>query len=259
MRSLRSIAFNLYFYLNISIWMILSLPLLALPKGVLWRVIFAWSRGNIVALKWLAAIEVELRGLENLPNTPVIIAAKHQSAFETICLLHLFQRPAFILKKELMRIPLLGWYAAKLAMIPVDRKAGQKALRSMMASARSVLDDGRHIIIFPEGTRRVPGAKPAYKHGIIHLYRDLQIPVVPVALNSGLYWPRKGFGRHSGKIIVEFYPAIEIGLDGGTFFHRLQETIEQGSDRLLVEGARDVAKPPLSTETADRVTKITHT
>jgi 1-acyl-sn-glycerol-3-phosphate acyltransferase len=256
---LRSVAFNLFFYANITLWMLLSLPLLACPPSMLWQVTYAWSRLNIFALRRLVGTEVELRGLEHLPKTPVIFAAKHQSAFETISLLHLFQRPAFILKQELMRIPLLGWYAAKMAMIPVDRKAGQKALRSMMAAARDVLADGRQIIIFPEGTRQYPGAKPAYKHGIIHLYKELSVPVIPVALNSGLYWPRKGFSRFPGKIIVEFFPAIEVGLDGGTFFERLSATIEQGSDSLLVEATRGASPPPLSSEVAARIVDITHT
>jgi 1-acyl-sn-glycerol-3-phosphate acyltransferase len=255
---LRSFAFNTFFYLNISIWMIAILPTLLLERSVLWRSIYAWSRFNLTGLKYLAAIRVEVRGLENLPQTPVIVAAKHQSAFETIALLHLFQRPAFILKQELMRIPLFGWYATKTGMIPVDRKAGQRALRSMVASATRVLADGRQIIIFPEGTRRVPGAEAAYKHGIVGLYKALRVPVVPVALNSGLFWPRKGMLRFPGTIVVEFFPPIEPGLSGDVFFARMTETIERGSDDLLIVASQAVPPPPLSSEARSRIAEVTN-
>jgi 1-acyl-sn-glycerol-3-phosphate acyltransferase len=256
---LRSFAFNLYFYLNITVWMIAALPLLLLPRSILWRVVYAYSRLNFKALRWLAGIDVELRGLTNLPPQPVIVAAKHQSAFETIALLHLFDRPAFILKKELMRVPLLGWYASKLAMIPVDRRGGQKALRAMVVNARSVLAEGRQIIIFPEGTRRAPGAAPAYKHGIIHLYRELAVPVVPVALNSGLYWPRSGFFRFPGRIVVEFLPNMDAGIESSAFFERMTQSIEVASDGLFVEGLQTVPKPPLSSESLAKERGLTNT
>jgi len=239
---LRSVIFNVFFYASISIWMIVSIPLLLLPSAVLWQVVYLWSRTNVLGLRWLAGVRVELRGLDNLSQTPVIYAAKHQSAFETVSLLHLFERPAYILKQELMRIPLLGRFARKMQMIPIDRKAGQKALRLMMERAREVLGDGRQIIIFPEGTRRPPGAAPAYKHGIVHLYKELGVAVVPVALNSGLFWPRQGFARFPGKLVVEFLPAIEAGLDGRVFLERLTAVIEAASDRLLADEAS--RRPP---------------
>ena len=236
---LRSIAFNLYFYVNITLCLIVASPLLLLPGAVLWRVVASWSRLNLVMLKWLAGIDVELRGLEHLPDTPVIVASKHQSAWETVSLLHLFRRPAFVLKRELMWVPLFGWYAAH--------------------TARQVAADGRQIVIYPEGTRRAPGAQPAYKQGVAYLYRELGLPVVPVALNSGLYWPRRGFLRHPGTIVVEFLPAIEPGLEPQQFFQQLQDKIETATDRLLAEAARSVAPPPLSSEIRDRIAAITKT
>jgi len=254
---IRSIAFNLFFYINITLWMLVTAPFMLMPAPLLWRVIFAWSRLNLFALKWLAGIDVDVRGLHHIPATPAIFAIKHQSAFETIALLHLFRRPAFILKKELMRIPLFGWFAGKVEMIPVDRSAGQAALREMLASARAVLADGRQIIIFPEGTRRPPGAPAAYKHGIARLYSELAVPVVPVALNSGLYWPRKGLARFPGRIVVEFLPAIEPGLDGGIFFDRMRQAIEQRSDALLIEAAEAVPRPPLSSEAEAHIANLT--
>ncbi len=256
---LRSIAFNLYFYVNITLWLIVASPLLLLPGAVLWRVVASWSRLNLVMLKWLAGIDVELRGLEHLPDTPVIVASKHQSAWETVSLLHLFRRPAFVLKRELMWVPLFGWYAAHTGMIPVNRGKGLPVLRAMVAAARQVAADGRQIVIYPEGTRRAPGAQPAYKQGVAYLYRELGLPVVPIALNSGLYWPRRGFLRHPGTIVVEFLPAIEPGLEPQQFFQQLQDKIETATDRLLAEAARSVAPPPLSSEIRDRIAAITKT
>lgn len=259
MRALTSFAYNVFFYLMISLWMIAASPLLLMPARFLWRVFYAWGRFNVAALALIAGTKLEVRGRENLPDGAALIVAKHQSAFETISLFHFFRRPTYILKRELMRLPVFGWFITKMDMIPIDRKGGSKALRAMVDKARSVLDDGRHIIIFPEGTRRVPGAPPAYKHGVAHLYRELGVPVIPVALNSGLFWPRKSFWRHPGTIVVEFLPAIEPGLDNETFFKRLVSTIETQSDALLVEAATSVSPPPLSSETALRVATLTQT
>lgn len=259
MRALTSFAYNVYFYVMISLWMIVAAPLLLLPPRYLWGVFNAWGRFNVASLALIAGIRLEVRGRENLPDGAALIVAKHQSAFETISLFHFFRRPTYILKRELMRLPVFGWFITKMDMIPIDRKGGSKALRAMVEKARAVLDDGRHIIIFPEGTRRMPGAPPAYKHGVVHLYRDLGVPVVPVALNSGLFWPRKGFARHPGTIVVEFLPAIAPGLDNETFFQTLVSTIETHSDALLLEAATSVAPPPLSSETASRVAALTQT
>lgn len=232
---LRSLAFNVYFYLNITIWLILLIPAALMPPSVLWRMIGAWSWLNAFMLRHLAGTDVEFRGREHLPVGPAIIASKHQSAWETVCLLHVLDRPAFILKRELTRIPLFGWYVNRVGMIPVDRGKGHSALRDMVHRATEVAASGRQIIIYPEGTRRAPGAEPAYKYGVAQLYRQLDLPCVPVALNSGHFWPRRGFIRRPGRIVVEFLEPIPPGMDRDAFFRTLQERIETASSRLLAE------------------------
>ncbi|MDR3497216.1 MAG: lysophospholipid acyltransferase family protein [Ancalomicrobiaceae bacterium] len=232
---LRSLAFNVYFYVNLVLWLIVLIPFGLLPPARLWRMIAVWSRLNAFMLKHLAGTDVEFRGLENLPTGPAIIASKHQSAWETVCLLHFFDRPAFVLKRELTLIPLFGWYLARLAMIPVDRGKGHSALRDMVNRAEVVVATGRQIIIYPEGTRRPPTAEPAYKYGVTQLYRQLDIPCVPVALNSGSFWPRRGFIRRPGRIVVEFLSPIPPGMEREAFFKALQDGIETASDRLRRE------------------------
>ena len=256
---LRSLAFNLYFYINITVWLIVMLPLVLLPGPVMLQVVLAWSRLNLFMLKWVAGIELDVRGLEHLPKGPAIIASKHQSTWETVCVLQFFQRPAFILKKELMWVPLFGWYAAKTGMIPVDRGKGHAVLKAMVAAAAKVAAEGRQIIIYPEGTRKAPGAPAAFKHGIAALYRDLALPVVPVALNSGLYWPRRSLMLYPGRIVMEFLPPIAPGMDPSIFFQRLQSDIETASDRLIAEAARTASPPPLSSAARERIAGLTKT
>lgn len=183
-------------------------------------------------LRMICGITFTLRGEENIPRAGAIIACKHQSTWETLSLAHILPSPSFILKKELMRIPLLGWYMLKLGNLPIDRAGGGSTLRSMLRRACKLADDGRQIIIFPEGTRRVPGMSADYQRGIIALYRLLDVPCVPVALNSGLFWPPHVGPQRSGRITIEFLPAILPGLDGETFFSILQEEIEHKSNQL---------------------------
>src|SRR5690606_19631033 len=147
-----------------------------------------------------------------LPEGGAIIAAKHQSMFETFALFPLLDRPAFIMKQELARLPLWGWYATRAGMIAIERERGATTLRTLAGRVKAAVGEGRHVVICPEGTRRPPGAPPDYKGGIAHLYRITGAPVVPVALNSGLFWPRRQFLRHPGTIVIEFLPAIPPGL-----------------------------------------------
>lgn len=242
---LRSLAFNTAFYVNMIVWMILLAPTLLLPRDVLWRGIAVWSRVNLFLMRVLAGIDVEIRGLGNLPAGGALVASKHQSTFETLFLLHVFHRAAFILKRELTWIPVFGWYCSKTRMIPVDRKRGREALKDMTRRALAEMRAGRSILIYPEGTRRPPGAEPAYKFGVVHLYRETGMPLVPVALNSGLFWPRHQFLRHPGTIVVEILPPIMPGLDGDRVMPVLQEAIETASDRLLREALAAPNPPPL--------------
>jgi 1-acyl-sn-glycerol-3-phosphate acyltransferase len=242
---LRSLLFNCFFYVHTTIMLFALLPTEFLPKRALLAGVKSWTRVNRWALSAIGGVDVELRGLEHLPAGGVIIASKHQSTFETVALLDLFSDPTFVLKKELMSIPLFGWYAKKVEQIPVDRSAGRQALAQMTERAREEAAKGRQIVIYPEGTRRPAGAEPAYKHGVAHLYEHLDVPLVPVALNSGLFWPRHGFRRPPGTLVVEFLPPIPAGRDPEAAFATMREAIETATDRLIAEALAAPNPPPL--------------
>ena len=165
----------------------------------------------------------------------LIVASKHQSAWETFALLSLFDNPTFIIKRELKWIPIFGWFTIKGRMVPVDRGAGSQALTDMIERARIELSRGRQLVIFPEGTRRPPGAEPRYKYGVAHLYAAEGVPCVPVALNSGLFWPRRSLRRNPGTVVVEVLDPILPGLDKDVFLERLQDEIETATARLIAE------------------------
>jgi 1-acyl-sn-glycerol-3-phosphate acyltransferase len=233
---LRSLLFNVVFYLHISVRMAALLALLPFPRKTMVRAVQAWARDNLRLLKLIAGTKVEFRGLERLPLGAVLVAAKHQSTWETFALLTILDDPTFVLKRELMWVPLFGWLAAKAGMVPVNRGAGSSALADMNERARQEAARGRQIVIFPEGTRRPPGAEPAYKFGIAHLYGNLDIPCVPIALNSGLFWPRRRFIRRPGTIVAEILDPIPPGLPRKEFMDALQARIETAAARLLAEG-----------------------
>jgi 1-acyl-sn-glycerol-3-phosphate acyltransferase len=178
--------------------------------------------------------------LERIPPGGLIVAAKHQSAWETLALVPLFEDPTFILKRELMWIPLFGWYLAKARCVPIDRRAGSLALTKMNQRAREEAQSGRQILIFPEGTRKAPGARPAYKYGVAHLYENLGVPCLPIALNSGLYWPRRAVIRRPGTVRAEILEPIPPGMPRDAFFALLQSRIEASSNRLLAEGQAEL-------------------
>ncbi len=238
MRLLRSLLFQAAFYGTTTFYLLVFLPLLpVLSRKAMWRVgVMTWVATNTVLLRLIVGTRAEFRGVENIPDGPLLIAAKHQSAWETFALLPLFSDPAFILKKELMRIPVFGWFAAKQRMIPVDRAGGRSALADMVRTAAAETATGRQVLIFPEGTRRPPGAPPAYKPGIAFLYDQLKVPCLPVALNAGLYWPRRSLQHRPGTILVEFLPVLPPGLPRAAFLSRLEADIEDASNRLLQEG-----------------------
>ena len=231
----RSIAFNLLFYLNTILYLIIALPTFFLPYRAILAVAKSWGRTNLVLLRLVAGIDVEIRGREKIPKGPVIVAAKHQSAWETFALLPLFDNPLYIVKRELQWIPIFGWLMIKGRMVPVDRKAGSQALAAMAERARIELSHNRQLIIFPEGTRRPAGAEPRYKYGVAHLYAADGVPCVPIALNSGLFWPRRSIRRLPGTVVVEILDTIAPGLDKDVFYKRLQSEIETATARLIAE------------------------
>lgn len=239
---LRSIAFNVAFYLNTAIWLVVALPTFLMPFWGIVEIARLWGKTNLVLLRLICGIKVEIRGREKIPQGPLLVASKHQSAWETFTLVTLFPNPVFILKRELQWIPLFGWFTIKGRMVPVDRGGGAAALRAMTARARHEIMQSRQLIIFPEGTRRAAGAEPRYKYGVVYLYKGAGVPCLPIALNSGLFWPRRTFLRFPGTVVVEILDPIPPGLDEDVFFDRLQSDIETATARLIEEGRREMGQ-----------------
>lgn len=233
---LRSLLFHAAFYLTTLLFMVFALPLFFAPRTWVMRAWKLYVRTVILVLRLIAGIGIEVRGRENLPDGACMIAAKHQSAWDTIAPMAYLRAPAVILKKELMDIPLYGQFARKLGMIPVRRDRGAVALREMARIARSRAEQGRQVFIFPEGTRRVPGAPPDYKPGVVMIYEELNLPCVPLALNSGLHWPRHAWRLKPGTIIMEFLEPIPPGLPRDEFRRRLIGSTEKATARLVAEG-----------------------
>jgi 1-acyl-sn-glycerol-3-phosphate acyltransferase len=236
----RSVAFNFLFYMTLVVLMVVGLPtILAGRRGIfalasLWRAVSVWLLEHICGLK------LEYRGVENIPRGGVLIAAKHQSFLETFALLKYAPDFAIILKRQLTYIPLFGLYLIVSKQISIDRARGLKALRQIAAATKPVLAAGRQIFIYPEGTRRPPGASPKYKPGAAVIYAESGAPCLPVAVNTGLFWRRREFVRRPGVAVIEYLPAIASGLDRGEFAARLQDEIEAACARLNAEAvARD--------------------
>lgn len=234
MVAFRSHLFNVVFYLNLVLWLVPASLTFVMPRMAIIRVAQAWGRFNLTLLRWIVGTQVEFRGLDRIPAGGLLIAAKHQSFLETFALLSCVDDPTFILKRELQWIPIFGWLTAKAGMIPVNR-GSTNALPDMNRRAVAEVRAGRQILIFPEGTRRPPGAPPAYKYGAAHLYRSLGVPCLPVALNSGLFWPRRRYIRRPGTTVIEFGRPIPPGLDRDAFMDVLIEAIETRSAALLAE------------------------
>jgi 1-acyl-sn-glycerol-3-phosphate acyltransferase len=243
----RSVLFNVLFYLNLAVWLMVAMPTLLLPHRYLYVVGRGWARTNLWLLRVICGIKADFRGLEKLPRGGYIVASKHQSVWETFALLLCIDDPTFILKRELMWIPLFGWCMWKAQMIPVDRGARGPALAAMTERAKIELGRGRQIVIFPEGTRRPPGAEPQYKFGVAHLYGETGVPCAPVALNSGLFWPRRSFRLFPGTVVVQICDPIAPGLDKAEFLARLRYVIESTGARLVDEGKRELGPlvPPI--------------
>lgn len=244
---LRSALFNTVFYANLILQMIVLTPVYFLmPRKASWIVPKTWARTNHVLMRVLVGTTFEIEGLDNLPADGVyILSPKHQSFWDVYALLPWLSDPFFILKKELMRIPLFGWYVAKQRMVPVDRAARGRAMAAVMERTKQEMATGRQLIIYPEGTRKPPGAPPDYKYGIARLYRDLQVPVVPVVMHPGLFWPRHTVNRYPGHFKVRILPPIAAGLEPDQFLRTLIETTESASDALLLETVRANPHLPL--------------
>ena len=231
----RAILFYFLFYGWTVALCPLYVPLMLLPRRHFRTAARFWVRGGVLAMRLGLGITHEIRGKDNLPRKPFLLASKHQSMWETQVFNLIFYDCIFILKKSLLSVPFVGWFVRCAGMIDVDRSAGVASMRRMLRIAKERVSEGHTIIIFPEGTRTKVGDSPSYQPGIAALYRELDLPVVPVALNSGCFWPRRRFVKQSGCIVVEFLPPINPGLERHEFLAELKNRIQQATDRLEAE------------------------
>lgn len=237
MTFLRALLFNIWFWLWSAAMNVLFIPGLLLPRNYVMAGQRIWASGLNAGLNVFVGLKWTTRGRENLPPGPVIIACKHQSMWDTIIWHIEVPDPAIVMKKELLSIPVYGWYCKHTRQIPIDRSAGASALKEMLVHARAAREAGRHIIIFPQGTRTAPGADQPYLPGVAAIYRDLGLPVVPVALNSGLFWGRNAFTKKPGRIVMEYLEPIPAGLSRSEFMKRLKDSIEPATARLEREAS----------------------
>jgi 1-acyl-sn-glycerol-3-phosphate acyltransferase len=231
---LRSLLFTVIFYVWSAIVGISGLPLLWLaPRSWIVRWMRFWAASSSGLVGAICGVRVEIRGREHLPVGPALVAAKHQCMLDTIAPFAIFDDAAYVMKQELMRIPVYGWYTRRSRMIVIDREANAKALRQMLADTRQCIAQARQVVIFPEGHRMAPGAAGDYKPGVAALYRDLGLPCIPMATNSGVHWPAHGFLRRPGVIVYEFLAPIPAGLPRAEFMRVLEARLETASTALL--------------------------
>ncbi len=228
----RSILFAAWMFLGAVVLGTLSLPLLIGPRRSAMAPIRLWARLCLFGLRWMVGLKVEVRGRALAPRGAALVAAKHQGMLDVLVALDLFPDPCIVLKRELMWIPFFGWFAAKVEMISIDRSSGAKAVRKLTAATARALAEGRQVFIFPEGTRQAPGAPPAYKPGIAALYREMNMPCIPIATNSGHVWPASGLAKYPGLAVYELLPPLPPGLKRGVFMMELEAAIEGAGDRL---------------------------
>ena len=235
MTTIRSVSFLV---LSLGVMVILGiamLPTLLVARRVASRVPVWFAGVEICLLEVVAGLRLEVRGRNNLPDGPALIAVKHQSALETYALVRLFPDACFVIKRELVRVPVAGWFISAMDCLTIDRNAGVASLRRILDHAARVAGDGRCLVIFPEGTRTAPGERVAYQRGIAGLYAALGVPVVPVALNCGVFWPRRRIRKRPGCAIMAFLEAIPPALPRARFMEELESRIENGTTELVAE------------------------
>lgn len=227
MKYIRSILFNLFYFIWTFCLSFIGCLTAPLPRKAIMGIAKFWSVTTMKAMEVLIGLKYRVEGIENLPeNSAFIIASKHQSAFETIAYHAIFPHPVFVLKKELLWLPLFGWNLLLTGCIPIDRSSGMKAMRSILEGAQKRLKEGYPVVIFPEGTRTAPGTTVKYNPGVGLLYEQCNVPVIPVVLNSGEFWKRKAFVKQPGTITVKILPPMPKGLQKREFIDRLQNEIE---------------------------------
>jgi 1-acyl-sn-glycerol-3-phosphate acyltransferase len=242
-RALRSAAFAVAFYAVTAVIGIGALPLLVGPRGWVRPPLRLWAKTTIVLLRWCCDIRVSITGAEFLPTQggAALIASRHESAFDTVVWLALLPHPAYVLKRELLRIPVYGWLAWRYGMIPVDRSAGASAMRALLRAGRVAFAAGQQVVIFPEGTRIRPAARVPFQPGIAALATLSGLPVIPVATNSGRCWARGLFGRHPGTITIAVLPPLPEGLPRVPLLARLEATIWAAQSGLDAHAPVDVS------------------
>ena len=242
---IRSIAFNAYFYVGTLLAAGVGIVLVPIPTPVLLRgLLFHWARGVVWGMRWIGGMKIEFRGLEHLPaDGPALLANKHHSESDGILLAAKIRGIAFVAMQELFRYPLIGAILYRLQMIRVDTCGGGRERENLAQFAKRACESGRHIAIYPEGNLMAPGERERYRSGIFYLYRDLGLPVTPVATSVGLVWNRRDWRKKAGRAAVEFLPAIEPGLDKESFMRSLEDAIESASDRLIAEFAGRPYRP----------------
>jgi 1-acyl-sn-glycerol-3-phosphate acyltransferase len=236
MSQARALAFNFAFFAWTVVLGIISLPLLLASRSATVRLGRFWAESVLRLLGSIVGLNHEVRGLDRIPRGGCIIAMKHQSAWDTLILPVVLKDPAPVLKRELLLLPIYGWFTARTGPIAIDRKAGAAALRGMVAAARPIAACGRPIVIFPEGTRVAPGERRPYQSGVAALYHALALPLVPAAVNSGLYWGRRSFVKRPGRIVLEFLEPIPPGWSRDRLMAELERRIETATAALEREG-----------------------
>ncbi|MCF1708097.1 1-acyl-sn-glycerol-3-phosphate acyltransferase [Tabrizicola sp. J26] len=229
----RSLLFIIQMYLAMAVYGIAYLPLAILKKDGALRACKAYTRWVRWTARWMVGIDTEVRGA--VPTDEVVVAAKHQSFLDIILIFGALPRPRFIMKKELVYAPFLGWYALRVGCVPVDRGKRGQAIAQMMEKVKAGQEEPGQLVIYPQGTRVAPGATKPYKIGTALIYDQLGTGCVPAATNVGVFWPRRGIYRHPGLAVVEFLPRIEAGLSNGAFMSRLEDEVETASNRLMAD------------------------
>ena len=207
-RPIRSLLFLLFMAAITPPFALLALALSPLPPLLRYRIIGLWTRANLAALRLLCGVRYAVIGADHLPPPPFVILSRHESAWETLAFQVIFPPVVFVLKRELLRIPFFGWGLARMSPIAIDRAAKTRALREVLRQGRSRIAAGFCVVIFPEGTRMPPGIAGKFAAGGARLAADNNLPLVPVALNSGGCWPRRGVVKTPGEITVSIAPPL---------------------------------------------------
>lgn len=257
-QALRSAVFYLLFFSQTAVLAIIigTVGILKGQTRFTWILAQYWGNSSLWFLRWIVGIRTRVDGEENIPPGACILAAKHMSDWDIFAILPHTRRPAFIAKKELMDIPFFGWAALSFDTIRIDRSKGGDAIPLMMEEAQQAVAKECRIVIFPEGTRKAPLAPHDYRYGIVRMYLELGVPVVPVALTSGLYWSRKSPILWPGTARARFLPPIQPGLSANAFHARLVEAIETETNALILEAYRNGLGRPLSAELAEKLQQL---